>query len=139
MLEEDVFDIAYLTYWTLWQLDAGNRLDGTLTPAIRSYIFSNTDSVFRKSYIPVDLPYDLMGIAYGPSIYLKKSIRALKTETIYRNCVESELPSQIPKKSYFRKSERSISRKSMSCAALDNLYRIFIKIHRLTLDSDNTD
>ncbi|KAK6703652.1 hypothetical protein SNK04_013582 [Fusarium graminearum] len=84
MLDDRVFDIDYKSYLALWsrvilvgglrtkpkpysvRVGAGNRLDGALTPAIRGYIFGNTDAVFRKSYIPVDISHDLMGIAYGP-------------------------------------------------------------------------
>ncbi|CAF3458072.1 unnamed protein product [Fusarium graminearum] len=83
MLDNHVFDLNYKSYWALWhrvlmvgglrtklkpysvRVGAGNRLDGPLKPAIRSYVFGNTDAVFRKSYIPVDISYDLMGIAYG--------------------------------------------------------------------------
>ncbi|GKU05242.1 unnamed protein product [Fusarium langsethiae] len=84
MLDNHVFDLDYKAYLTLWsrvilvgglrtkpkpysvRVGAGNRLDGALTPAIRGYIFGNTDAVFRRSYIPVDISHDLMGIAYGP-------------------------------------------------------------------------
>jgi hypothetical protein len=83
MLDEHVFPLDYKSYWALWnrvllvgglrskpkpysvRVGAGNRLDGALTTAIRSYVFGNTDAVFRKSYIPVDIAHDLMGIAYG--------------------------------------------------------------------------
>ncbi|KAF9770092.1 hypothetical protein IL306_012399 [Fusarium sp. DS 682] len=78
-----VFKLGYNLYWKLWhrvllvgglrenprpysvRVGAGNRLDGALTPAIRSYVFGNTDAVFRKSYLPADMRDDLMGIAYG--------------------------------------------------------------------------
>ncbi|KAM0361868.1 hypothetical protein ACHAO7_011330 [Fusarium culmorum] len=201
MLEEDVFGITYTAYWTLWQrvllvgglrtklkpysvrVGAGNRLDGKLTPAIRSYVFGNTDSVFRRSYIPVDLPHDLMGIAYGPvagenqdaisflhhaftkrddcaPVYISKeefksfedrddikewrrqraALPDLQSEEAKKRsvfCRRFSILKTFSKKSSFRRNERRISSKSMSCAALDKLYRIF-KSHCLTLGSDNT-
>ncbi|EXM35583.1 Zinc finger C2H2-type [Fusarium oxysporum f. sp. vasinfectum] len=78
-----VFQLGYKLYWKLWhrvllvgglrenpkpysvRVGAGNRLDGALTSAIRSYVFGNTDAVFRKSYLPADMRDDLMGISYG--------------------------------------------------------------------------
>jgi hypothetical protein len=83
MLDKYVFNLNYKSYWALWnrmlligglrfkpkpysvRVGAGNRLDGALMTAIRSYIFRNTNAVFRKSYIPIDIAYNLIGIIYS--------------------------------------------------------------------------
>ncbi|KAH8655592.1 hypothetical protein BX600DRAFT_515367 [Xylariales sp. PMI_506] len=50
------------------RVGAGGRLDGALTPAVRSYVLSNTDTIFKNSYQPQMVRHDLQRIAWGEKL-----------------------------------------------------------------------
>ncbi|KAF5969555.1 domain-containing protein [Fusarium coicis] len=46
------------------RVGAAGRLNGQLTPALRNYILSHSSEVFERSYHPVQLSEDIMGVSY---------------------------------------------------------------------------
>ncbi|KAL7905985.1 hypothetical protein GGI35DRAFT_126509 [Trichoderma velutinum] len=79
-----IIPIAYNTYHKLWtrtcfvaglrdedkmrpyamRVGTGNRLDGSLTPAVRNYILDHSTDIHEKSYLPIHIKHDIQAIAF---------------------------------------------------------------------------
>ncbi|KAH6847506.1 hypothetical protein B0I37DRAFT_354242 [Chaetomium sp. MPI-CAGE-AT-0009] len=84
MLDRDIFPITYDKYWAAWhqlwqvagnrdpqrpyslRVGAGSKLDGPLTPALRSHFMANTEPVFQQRYLPQYIREEIMPIVFGP-------------------------------------------------------------------------
>ncbi|KAH6889973.1 hypothetical protein B0T10DRAFT_548470 [Thelonectria olida] len=82
MLKKKIVPITYNLYKLLWdrtvavagrqnkirpysmRVGAGGRLNGSLAPALRNFILSNSTEVFETSYIPVNISSRLQEIAF---------------------------------------------------------------------------
>ncbi|KAL8307040.1 hypothetical protein RB593_005776 [Gaeumannomyces tritici] len=95
MADRKIFPLPYHTYSTLWyrtllvagfrkkvrlyamRVGAGGRLDGSLTPAVRNHVLSNSTAVFNVSYQPNLIPHDLARVAFGQLAGQNDSLFAL--------------------------------------------------------------
>ncbi|KAK7735967.1 hypothetical protein SLS63_003485 [Diaporthe eres] len=80
LLEKEIFPISYRDFWEIWsrvllvagfpeslrpyavRVGAGSRMNGALTPALRNYILSHSNTMFERSYQPRHMKEDLVSI-----------------------------------------------------------------------------